>query len=211
MDLDTCKWSSRGEGSLLWSAAFIIKSLNSGSTRCLWRISVEYLVLQKYIFLKLVSDFMAGMLIFWFCSSGRQAARLFSMPHLVQQETTLAYLENQIAAALMLQSSHEYRHWLLIYARYLVNEGETWHAVLLLCSSHGLLRNALFTSCICMIALNILLLALGFRTQCLLKTKTNCWSTFASYSAQYSGILFWHTDCEQIMVWGNSAICGLQL
>ncbi|EMP40274.1 Protein HIRA [Chelonia mydas] len=55
--------------------------------------------------------------------AGRQAARLFSMPHLVQQETTLAYLENQIAAALMLQSSHEYRHWLLIYARYLVNEG----------------------------------------------------------------------------------------
>uniref|UniRef100_A0A8C6ZLC6 Protein HIRA n=1 Tax=Nothoprocta perdicaria TaxID=30464 RepID=A0A8C6ZLC6_NOTPE len=56
-------------------------------------------------------------------NSGRQAARLFSVPHLVQQETTLAYLENQIAAALMLQSSHEYRHWLLIYARYLVNEG----------------------------------------------------------------------------------------
>ncbi|XP_074868862.1 protein HIRA isoform X2 [Carettochelys insculpta] len=56
-------------------------------------------------------------------NSGRQAARLFSMPHLVQQETTLAYLENQIAAALMLQSSYEYRHWLLIYARYLVNEG----------------------------------------------------------------------------------------
>lgn len=81
---------------------------------------------------------MAGMLIFlWFCSSGRQAARLFSMPHLVQQETTLAYLENQIAAALMLQSSHEYRHWLLIYARYLVNEGETCHAVLLVCSSDG--------------------------------------------------------------------------
>ncbi|XP_019394600.1 PREDICTED: protein HIRA [Crocodylus porosus] len=56
-------------------------------------------------------------------NSGRQAARLFSMPHLVQQETTLAYLENQIAVALTLQSSHEYRHWLLIYARYLVNEG----------------------------------------------------------------------------------------
>uniref|UniRef100_A0A803VPF4 Protein HIRA n=1 Tax=Ficedula albicollis TaxID=59894 RepID=A0A803VPF4_FICAL len=55
-------------------------------------------------------------------NSGRQAARLFSMPHLVQQETTLAYLENQIAAALILQSSHEYHHWLLIYARYLVNE-----------------------------------------------------------------------------------------
>uniref|UniRef100_A0ACB8FZ02 Uncharacterized protein n=1 Tax=Sphaerodactylus townsendi TaxID=933632 RepID=A0ACB8FZ02_9SAUR len=56
-------------------------------------------------------------------TSGRQAARLFSMPHLVQQETTLAYLESQVAAALTLQSSHEYRHWLLIYARYLVNEG----------------------------------------------------------------------------------------
>lgn len=59
-----------------------------------------------------------------FCSSGRQAARLFSVPHVVQQETTLAYLENQVAAALILQSSHEYRHWLLLYARYLVNEGE---------------------------------------------------------------------------------------
>lgn len=58
------------------------------------------------------------------CSSGRQAARLFSVPHVVQQETTLAYLENQVAAALTLQSSHEYRHWLLLYARYLVNEGE---------------------------------------------------------------------------------------
>ncbi|XP_075774173.1 protein HIRA-like isoform X2 [Pelodiscus sinensis] len=59
----------------------------------------------------------------WTSNSGRQAARLFSMPHLVQQETTLAYLENQIAAALTLQSSYEYHHWLLIYARYLVNEG----------------------------------------------------------------------------------------
>lgn len=57
-------------------------------------------------------------------SSGRQAARLFSVPHVVQQETTLAYLENQVAAALTLQSSHEYRHWLLLYARYLVNEGK---------------------------------------------------------------------------------------
>lgn len=58
------------------------------------------------------------------CSSGRQAARLFSVPHVVQQETTLAYLESQVAAALTLQSSHEYRHWLLLYARYLVNEGK---------------------------------------------------------------------------------------
>lgn len=46
------------------------------------------------------------------------------MPHVVQQESTLAYLESQVAAALTLQSSHEYRHWLLLYARYLVNEGE---------------------------------------------------------------------------------------
>ncbi|XP_059884527.1 protein HIRA isoform X3 [Globicephala melas] len=56
-------------------------------------------------------------------SSGRQAARLFSVPHMVQQETTLAYLESQVAAALTLRSSHEYRHWLLLYVRYLVNEG----------------------------------------------------------------------------------------
>ncbi|XP_053557909.1 protein HIRA [Bombina bombina] len=56
-------------------------------------------------------------------NSGRQAARLFTMPHQMQQETTMAHLENQVAAALMLQSSQEYRHWLLIYARYLVNEG----------------------------------------------------------------------------------------
>ncbi|XP_068099223.1 protein HIRA isoform X2 [Hyperolius riggenbachi] len=56
-------------------------------------------------------------------NAGRQAARLFTMPHQVQQDTTTAYLENQIAAALMLQSSQEYRYWLLIYARFLVNEG----------------------------------------------------------------------------------------
>ncbi|XP_018099608.1 protein HIRA isoform X2 [Xenopus laevis] len=56
-------------------------------------------------------------------NAGRQAAHLFTMPHLVQKETTMAYLENQVAAALMLQSSQEYRHWLLIYAQYLVNEG----------------------------------------------------------------------------------------
>lgn len=56
-------------------------------------------------------------------TSGRQAARLFSVPHVVQRETTLAYLESQVAAALTLQSTHEYRHWLLLYTRYLVNEG----------------------------------------------------------------------------------------
>ncbi|KAM9331524.1 protein HIRA [Gastrophryne carolinensis] len=56
-------------------------------------------------------------------NAGRQAARLFTLPHQVQQETTMAYLENQIAAALILQSSQEYRYWLLIYARFLVNEG----------------------------------------------------------------------------------------
>ncbi|XP_075072457.1 protein HIRA [Mixophyes fleayi] len=56
-------------------------------------------------------------------NTGRQAARLFTMPHQVQQETTMAHLENQIAAARLLQSSQEYKYWLLIYARYLVNEG----------------------------------------------------------------------------------------
>nr|XP_042134034.1 protein HIRA-like [Peromyscus maniculatus bairdii] len=56
-------------------------------------------------------------------NSGRQAARLFSVPRVVQQETTLAFLENQVAAALTLQSSPEYHHWLLLYAQYLVNEG----------------------------------------------------------------------------------------
>lgn len=88
------------------------------------------------------------------------------MPHLVQQETTLAYLENQIAAALILQSSHEYHHWLLIYARYLVNEGETCQA----------LRNTLFMSCMCVIALNILLLAPGFWTRVCLKPKQNAFA-----------------------------------
>uniref|UniRef100_A0A4W3ITK3 Protein HIRA n=1 Tax=Callorhinchus milii TaxID=7868 RepID=A0A4W3ITK3_CALMI len=56
-------------------------------------------------------------------NAGRQAARLSSMPHAFQQGTTLAYLENQVAAAMTLKSSQEYRHWLLIYTRYLVNEG----------------------------------------------------------------------------------------
>lgn len=36
---------------------------------------------------------------------------------------TLAFLENQLASTLMLQSAQEYRYWLLIYARFLVNEG----------------------------------------------------------------------------------------
>ncbi|KAL6114932.1 hira [Pungitius sinensis] len=34
-----------------------------------------------------------------------------------------AFLENQLTSALTLQSAAEYRHWLLIYARFLVNEG----------------------------------------------------------------------------------------
>lgn len=41
----------------------------------------------------------------------------------MQQSMTLAFLENQLAAALTLQSAQEYRYWLLIYARFLVNEG----------------------------------------------------------------------------------------
>lgn len=36
---------------------------------------------------------------------------------------TLAFLENQLTSALTLQSAAEYRHWLLIYARFLVSEG----------------------------------------------------------------------------------------
>ncbi|MEQ2195211.1 hypothetical protein XENOCAPTIV_009118, partial [Xenoophorus captivus] len=56
-------------------------------------------------------------------SAGRLASRLSSTPHLLQQSMTLAFLENQLASALTLQSSQEYRYWLLIYARFLVNEG----------------------------------------------------------------------------------------
>lgn len=37
---------------------------------------------------------------------------------------TLAFLENQLASALTLQSTQEYRYWLLIYTRFLVNEGD---------------------------------------------------------------------------------------
>ncbi|XP_016334862.1 protein HIRA-like [Sinocyclocheilus anshuiensis] len=36
---------------------------------------------------------------------------------------TLAFLEKQLSSALILLSASEYRHWLLIYARFLVNEG----------------------------------------------------------------------------------------
>lgn len=39
---------------------------------------------------------------------------------------TLAFLENQLASALTLQSAQEYRYWLLIYARFLVNEGSEY-------------------------------------------------------------------------------------
>ncbi|MGH0172462.1 UNVERIFIED_CONTAM: hypothetical protein FKN15_071509, partial [Acipenser sinensis] len=59
-------------------------------------------------------------------NAGRQASRLSSTPHLLQQGMTLAYLENQMASALALKSSPEYRHWLLIYARFLVNEGSQY-------------------------------------------------------------------------------------
>ncbi|MBN3314167.1 HIRA protein, partial [Atractosteus spatula] len=59
-------------------------------------------------------------------NAGRQASRLSSTPHHVQQGMTLAFLENQLASALILKSSQEYRHWLLIYARFLVNEGSEY-------------------------------------------------------------------------------------
>lgn len=58
------------------------------------------------------------------CSAGRLASRLSSTPHHLQQSMTLAFLENQLASALTLQSTQEYRYWLLIYTRFLVNEGE---------------------------------------------------------------------------------------
>lgn len=57
------------------------------------------------------------------CSAGRLASRLSSTPHHLQQSMTLAFLENQLTSALTLQSAAEYRHWLLIYARFLVSEG----------------------------------------------------------------------------------------
>lgn len=57
------------------------------------------------------------------CSAGRLASRLSSTPHHLQQGMTLAFLENQLASTLTLQSAQEYRYWLLIYARFLVNEG----------------------------------------------------------------------------------------
>uniref|UniRef100_A0A1A8F059 Protein HIRA n=1 Tax=Nothobranchius korthausae TaxID=1143690 RepID=A0A1A8F059_9TELE len=56
-------------------------------------------------------------------NAGRLASRLSSTPHHLQQSMTLAFLENQLASALTLQSSQEYRYWLLTYARFLVNEG----------------------------------------------------------------------------------------
>lgn len=58
------------------------------------------------------------------CSAGRLASRLASTPHHLQQSMTLAFLENQLASALTLQSTQEYRYWLLIYTRFLVNEGD---------------------------------------------------------------------------------------
>lgn len=56
-------------------------------------------------------------------NAGRLASRLSSTPHHLQQSMTLAFLENQLVSALTLQSAQEYRYWLLIYARFLVNEG----------------------------------------------------------------------------------------
>uniref|UniRef100_A0A669F1Z8 Protein HIRA n=1 Tax=Oreochromis niloticus TaxID=8128 RepID=A0A669F1Z8_ORENI len=59
-------------------------------------------------------------------NAGRLASRLSSTPHHMQQSMTLAFLENQLASALTLQSAQEYRYWLLIYARFLVNEGSEY-------------------------------------------------------------------------------------
>uniref|UniRef100_A0A8C9Z617 Protein HIRA n=1 Tax=Sander lucioperca TaxID=283035 RepID=A0A8C9Z617_SANLU len=59
-------------------------------------------------------------------NAGRLASRLSSTPHHLQQSMTMAFLENQLASALTLQSAQEYRYWLLIYARFLVNEGSEY-------------------------------------------------------------------------------------
>ncbi|XP_067432081.1 protein HIRA [Thunnus thynnus] len=59
-------------------------------------------------------------------NAGRLASRLSSTPHHLQQSMTLAFLENQLASALTLQSAQEYRYWMLIYARFLVNEGSEY-------------------------------------------------------------------------------------
>uniref|UniRef100_A0A3Q1I3K7 Protein HIRA n=1 Tax=Anabas testudineus TaxID=64144 RepID=A0A3Q1I3K7_ANATE len=59
-------------------------------------------------------------------NAGRLASRLSSTPHHLQHSMTLAFLENQLASALTLQSAQEYRYWLLIYARFLVNEGSEY-------------------------------------------------------------------------------------
>lgn len=56
-------------------------------------------------------------------SAGRLASRLSSTPHHLQQGMTLGFLENQLAAALALASGPEYHYWLLVYTRFLVNEG----------------------------------------------------------------------------------------
>ncbi|TRY87711.1 hypothetical protein DNTS_018536 [Danionella cerebrum] len=56
-------------------------------------------------------------------SMGRLASRLSAAPHHLQQGMTLAFLENQLSSTLILLSAGEYRHWLVIYARFLVNEG----------------------------------------------------------------------------------------
>ncbi|KAM8865915.1 protein HIRA [Synchiropus picturatus] len=66
-------------------------------------------------------------------NAGRVASRLSSTPHHLQQGMTLAFLENQLAAALILQSAQEYRYWLLVYGRFLVNEGSE-HRLRELCS-----------------------------------------------------------------------------
>ncbi|KAJ0068161.1 hypothetical protein NL108_017162, partial [Boleophthalmus pectinirostris] len=56
-------------------------------------------------------------------SAGRLSSRLSSLSLHLQQGVTLSFLESQLSSALALQSAPEYRHWLLVYARFLVHEG----------------------------------------------------------------------------------------
>ncbi|XP_013416664.1 protein HIRA-like [Lingula anatina] len=55
--------------------------------------------------------------------ASQQAGQLFRTGHVAQQASTMTHLENQVAAALALKSSQEYKFWLLTYMRYLVQEG----------------------------------------------------------------------------------------
>ena len=57
-------------------------------------------------------------------SSGSQAVRMFGANSSLQQPSTVGHLENQMASALVLNSSSEYHFWFTTYVRYIVQEGQ---------------------------------------------------------------------------------------